>query len=119
MTTSYTGHYSYKHHMSSRPFMHRPGNIALIIFLIILVAFNIFAFFLDFLAPKQVKRIWTEHQEPEEVDNPVLTNTDEGQFEYMLIFRTGSPIEKFQIKHAWIDFEIIRANNELIGAPVR
>jgi len=57
--------------------------------------------------------------EPEMQINLVLCQEDNAEYEYTVVFRVGRPTPTFDIKNAYIDFEILGPKDEVIGCPVR
>ncbi|KAJ6219669.1 hypothetical protein RDWZM_005481 [Blomia tropicalis] len=58
-------------------------------------------------------------KQPEEQINLILCNSDNINFEYKLILRAGSASPDFDMNRAFIDFEFLGPNDEIIGVPVR
>lgn len=54
--------------------------------------------------------------EPEIQYNLILCMAENAEFEYNVIFKVGCPVET---RSAYIDFEIVDINNEVMGTPIR
>lgn len=58
-------------------------------------------------------------KQPEEQVDQILCNSDNAEFDYKMIFRVGSPTVKFNMKHGYVDFEVLGTDDNPLGPPVR
>ena len=117
VTTTSSGGVDFKHHHLKQGLI-LPGVFILIMFIVTIIAI-FYQWYFSTPNPITVSTTTATNQEPEKHFSEILCDSSTANFQYKAIFRVGCQTAKFDMKHGYIDFEILAKGDYPLGHPVR